>query len=132
MKKNIVAERAVCYILSRKVSDLRKLKAHDVASVIDCSLDFLEDAFLSEQNMSVKDFLDREIMNRAVFILERDKMISIRGISERLGFTNVMDFEDAFFNFMLVKPSRYRELIKLRRNFSGYDLRELKNNPVYM
>ncbi|MCI0470719.1 MAG: helix-turn-helix domain-containing protein [Candidatus Aminicenantes bacterium] len=116
MKKRKVSDKAVDYILSRNLERLRYLKASNIAEYIGANRSYLSRRFKMEQNISLKDFILREKIHRAIFILEMNPGKSIQELSTELGFLKVEDFDEEFRNYMTVEPERYRYL---KKNFSG-------------
>lgn len=114
MKQERLSERAVGFIVSSQDEKLSHLKPKDVAKTIGTRRICLHWAFKKKRNMSVRSFIDREILNRAIFTLEREPGISIAALAQRLGFSNTAEFEERFTKYILVKPGTYQQYIKMR------------------
>jgi AraC-like DNA-binding protein len=113
MKKRKVSDKAVDYILSRNLEKLRYLRAGNIAERIGVNRSYLSRRFKIEQNISLKDFIIREKIHRAIFILEINPGKSIPELSTELGFLKVENFTQEFRNYMAIDPERYRYLKKI-------------------
>jgi len=109
-------EKALVYILSQRDDELIKLQTAGIAQTLNTDRFQLTEDFRKYQNQSITSFIEREIIHRALFKLERDIDITIDELSNRFGFSTTEDFEITFKKYILVKPSRYKELVKLRAN----------------
>ena len=107
-------EPAVVYILSRKDEDIRNLNAEGVAAAIQTNLDQLTPVFEKDQKISIPDFIEREKMHRAYFILHKGIDAAIPELSKRFGFASTAEFEKKFEEYVCVKPGKYKEFAKKR------------------
>lgn len=109
------SEEALIYILSKKDDELINLKS--MVTVADNTTQIQKSReFKNSQKLSIPSFIEREIIHRALFQLEKDKKISIKKLAKKLGFRTTKDFEITFEKYLLIKPSRYKELVKMRAN----------------
>ncbi len=111
-----IAEQAAVFILSCLDEKLKSLTIGDVAAAVGTNRIHLCREFEIEQETTLAQFIEREIIHRAVFALERDQDISIQDLAKKLSFENVEDFESKFEKYLLIKPGRYKELVKTRAN----------------
>lgn len=119
MKKRKISDRAVEYILTRKIDELRSLNAGKVAKSIGANSSYLSRCFETDQKISLGDFILREKIYRAIFILEKDFEISIAELSRELGFTQLDDFVREFRVIIAIDPEKYRDLRKIARSHSN-------------
>lgn len=120
MKKGIVTEKAVEFILTRSDEDIRDLKAKDVADALNTNLLLLSRAFERFQKISLSKFILREKLHRAYFILREDQDISIPELSRRLGFDATDQFEELFENYICVKPRQFQQILKQKNKKSAH------------
>lgn len=116
MKKKKLSERAVDFILSLETEELKNLTELKVAKRIGANRSYLSHSFKSNQNISLSEFVKREKIHRALFVLENDYEKSIDELSNELGFLRVRDFIMEFKNLVAIEPDKYRELRKQARN----------------
>lgn len=116
MRKRKISDKAIDYILSRNVDQLRNLKVGKIARTIGANSSYLSRRFKIDQQMSLHDFILREKIFRAIFILEENPGASIRGISKELGFPDFSDFALEFKKNLAIDPERYQYIKK-----SGYE-----------
>ena len=116
MEKKNISSQAVDYILTRKNEELRNLDAENVAKGIGSNRSYLTQNFNVDQKISLTDFILREKIYRAVFILEKNHNISIKELSNNLGFREVKDFVREFRSIIAIEPDKYRNLRKAATN----------------
>jgi AraC-like DNA-binding protein len=112
MKQCRLSERAVKFILSRRVEELTALTAVKVAGSLGIDAADLCRQFEKDQSMSLERFILREKIYRALFMIEKNRDISQKTLAARLGFTSIQDFAAEFETFLLVKPHKYIYLKK--------------------
>jgi len=111
-----VYERAIELILSCPDKDLKKLRVVNIAQAIAANRSYLSRCFKKALGMSVTEFVRREKIHRAVFILDKDHDKTIEILASELGFHHVDDFIAEFEKRLAIHPERYRYLRK-NRNF---------------
>jgi len=109
------SEEALIYILSKKDDELIDLKSM-VAVANNTTQIQKSREFKNSQKLSIPSFIEREIIHRALFQLEKDKKVTVKKLAKKLGFRTTKDFEITFEKYLLIKPSRYKELVKMRAN----------------
>ncbi len=112
MKKRKISERAVEYILTCSLDELKNLSVEKIARNLQVNRSYLSRSFKIDQQMSLSDFILREKIHRAVFILDRNHEQSVQELSDTLGFYREEDFVVEFKNYIAVDPGRYRDLRK--------------------
>lgn len=105
-----LSSQAIEYILTREVEQLGKLTVLEIADFIGVSTHQLTRQFQSSPPMTLDEFIIREKIHSAVFILDKNKNEYIEILADRLGFQDVETFVRAFENYMHIHPQRYREL----------------------
>ena len=110
MNKENISEGAVIYVLKRKDEELRDLKMGEIAGALGVDESFLSKQFEKERKITLSEFILREIMYRAVYILKKEREISVEDIAKKFRYPAVEDFVREFEKYFLVKPGRYREL----------------------
>ncbi len=112
MKKRKVTDRAVEFILTRRPKELKNLKVLDIAEMIGINRAYLSRRFKYDQRISLSNFILREKIYRAIFILKEDGEKSIEELSRELGFMNVEDFDNEFEKHLAISPGKFRDLSK--------------------
>lgn len=110
MRRKNVTELAVEFILTRSLKDLGKLTAEKVARSISVNKFNLYLYFFINQRMTLPNFILKEKLNGAFFILENDKEKSIEELSKDLGFLDVQDFNFEFEKYYAIAPEKFRDL----------------------
>jgi AraC-like DNA-binding protein len=118
MGKIKITSQAVDYILTRKNEELGNLDVENVAKGIGADRSYLSRNFKIEQEISLNDFILREKIYRAVFLLEKSHDISIEELSNKLGFRKVEDFVKEFSSIIAIEPDKYRNLRKAATNLA--------------
>ena len=123
-KKDRLAEQAAAYILSLNDETIRTLTAADVAAKVNMNLIFLSFIFKIAQKISIANFILREKLHRAFFILDKNRDISILELAKILGFAEAEIFEAEFEKYYAIKPILFQELREKNRDFdkTGYKL----------
>jgi two-component system response regulator YesN len=109
-KNNLLADRAVEFILTRDIEALRALTEEEIAENLKVTPSYLLKTFMTQQSMALKRFITREKIHRAIFILEKNKAISVEELSNKLGFPRTDDFAMEFQEYLAIDPYRYKEL----------------------
>lgn len=103
-------ESMVCLVLSTPYSELKKITKDDFSGAISIDYDKLEAIFKEDRGLTPFEFIQREKLHRAAFLLEQDREVSILELGGLLGFDNVQDFETGFVGYFLIKPGRYQAI----------------------
>ena len=106
----LLSDRAVEYILTRDLEDLGHLDEEQIAQRLRVDLPSLLNTFESHQKITLRRFIIREKIHRALFILDKTPVVSIENLSRQLGFPQTRDFISEFTGYFHVAPDRYREL----------------------
>ena len=121
-------ERAVEYILSMGDETIGNLTAADVAAKVEKNLRFFSLVFVIVQKISIANFIHREKLHRAYYILENDYDISILKLAENLGFTEAEVFEAEFEKYYAITPVKFQDLREKNRDSDETKYKPRKNN----
>ena len=110
MNENDISEEMVHYVLTLDTQELSTLTSQKVAEVFGLNSKEVNRAFASTQELSLDQFIMREKMYRAFFIIERNSEISLNQLAREMGFYSLRDFEKEFETLLLIHPARYKEL----------------------
>ncbi len=110
MKKKKVSDRAVEYILTRKIEDLGGLTGVEIAAAVGVKPSYLSRKFKSDQKIALDDFITREKIHTALYMLEENREMSIEELAGKLGYMELDSFITVFKNYIAVEPERYKEL----------------------
>ena len=108
-----LTEQAASYIFSLRDEELQNLDSRDVAAAIQTDLNQLVPVFEKDQKTSIPNFIEREKVYRAYFLLNKGIDITIPELAKRLGFATIVEFEKSFEKYICIKPGKYKELIKI-------------------
>lgn len=109
-KNNLLAERAVEFILTRGVAELATLTEEKIAENLKVKPSDLLKTFMMQQSLTLKRFITREKIHRALFMLEKNQALSVEELSNKLGFPRAADFILEFKAYLDVDPYEYKEL----------------------
>ena len=109
LKKNI-SDRAVEFILTRRIEELKNLTVEKIAQRIGVNRFYLSLSFLIGRKISLPNFILREKMHEAFFILEKDQRIPLDELSRKLGFMRFEDFNMEFEKYFAISPGRFRDI----------------------
>jgi AraC-like DNA-binding protein len=112
MKMNEISEQAIVFILTRNNDELKNLTEVEIANNIGVDSFLLSNRFKKDQKISLPDFILREKLYRAYFILRKNDEKSVDELSRELGFSNVDDFDSEFEKFFAISPNVYKEIRK--------------------
>jgi transcriptional regulator GlxA family with amidase domain len=93
------------------------LSITDAAAALGTECTLLSREFLLDQKITFERFVEREKLYRAAFALEKERYITVRSLSGRLGFATVHDFVKTFEEYFLIDPQRYRLLVRNRARY---------------
>lgn len=110
-KYNLLIDRAVEFILTRNIDELATLTEKKIAENLKVKPFYLQETFETERNIALERFITREKIHRAVFILEKNQLLSVEEISNKLGFSRSDDFVMEFREYLAIDPHKYKELV---------------------
>ena len=109
-RKPSVSDRAVEFILTRKLEELGSLTETSIAQAIGVNISYLSRKFEGKHKVTLNDFIVREKIHTAIFILEKHQEVCLGELSVKLGFVGINRFIEAFKNYVGVEPLTYRQL----------------------
>ncbi len=109
-KNNLLADKAVEFILTRDIEKLRTLTEEEIAENLKVKPSYLLKTFMTQQSIALKRFIAREKIHRAIFIIEKNQSVSVEEISNKLGFSRLDEFATEFQAYLAIDPYRYKEL----------------------
>jgi two-component system response regulator YesN len=111
MKKNNISDRVVEFVLNCSNDDFQSLTVSKMATLFKVNRCYLSRRFKKDKEFTVCEFLVREKLFRSVGILKEDTQVTIKEISEKLGFANSNYFSRIFKRHFGTTPGRYRECV---------------------
>lgn len=108
--KSPVPDQAVEFILMRKLEELGRLTENNIAQAIGVNISYLLRKFERKHRIALNDFIIREKIHTALFILEKHQEVSLVELAQKLGFLRMNQFIEAFKNYIGIEPTHYREL----------------------
>lgn len=100
---------AVEYILNLSVDELETISVEKISADIGTSQTRLWRYFKKEKNMTLKEFLVRIKINQAAILLRDEPGLTVKEISEKVGFYCYDYFFRIFNKYFGITPKRYRE-----------------------
>lgn len=125
--ENNLYDRVVEYVMSVTDEEFANLSV----AVLACSLKInrfkLSRQFKSQSHMTLEEFLFKEKMARAAFLLKTFKDITVKEVSRRIGFCTCDYFIRKFKQYYGVAPGRYKEF---KTMFPGCGQRGSMNKDI--
>lgn len=111
MKKSNISDRVVEYVLNCSDEAFQNLTVSGLARIFEVNRCYLSRKFKSDKEFTLCEFLVREKLFRSVGILKKDAKLTIRELSEKMGFSNSNYFIRIFKRHFGTSPGRYRECV---------------------
>jgi len=111
VKKRKISDLAVEFILKQSEEELQKLSAAKIARFLGVSKAYLSQEFKKDQKISCPDFIVREKLHRAFFVLNMNREKSIDKLAKELGFPTTDDFTIEFEKYHAITPERYKVIL---------------------
>jgi len=111
MKERNIPERAVEYVLTRDIDELAATTVDNIAQTLGIHRSHLSRAFKERKSFTIEDFLFKVKLMRAAYLLEDNSDITIKEVSNRMGFCRCDYFIQVFRSFFGTTPAKYRELV---------------------
>ena len=109
MLRKKISERAVEFILTRQHYDLKHLTLKKVAKNIGVNRLLLYLNFVKDLRTTLPNYILRQKIHEAFFILTKDKLKSIDELSGELGFLTVDEFCLEFEKYYAIDPERFKQ-----------------------
>ncbi|UCH95203.1 MAG: helix-turn-helix transcriptional regulator [Candidatus Aminicenantes bacterium] len=113
--KSSLCVRAVEYMLTRKDEEFGELTVAKIARALKVSQSYLDRLFRLQRNFPLREYFLREKMVRSVILLTGESDLTIKQLSEKVGFLDCNYFIYIFKNHFGISPARYRECKKMNR-----------------
>ena len=107
---NNLAEQVATYIVQCRLDQLVELTITDLTRCFQVSKPILINHFKKRIGTTPGKFILREKMNRAIFLMARDHQLTVKKLSENLGFCKCDYFIEVFKNHFGLPPNKYREI----------------------
>lgn len=104
-----VSDHVIRYVMSVNDEEFADLTVGALAYSFKMDRCKLSRQFKRQTAMTLEDFLFREKMTRAAFLLKANGNITVKEVSERIGFCTCDYFIRRFRAFYGIAPGRYRE-----------------------
>lgn len=117
MKKSNISDHVVEFVLNCSNDDFKSLTVSKMAKRFNVNRCYLSRKFKKDKEFTVCEFLVREKLFRSIGMLKEDTQLTIKEISEKLGFANSNYFSRIFKRHFGTTPGRYRECVS--RKLSG-------------
>lgn len=112
MKKSNLSDQVVEFVLNCSLDEFPNITVSKIAETFRVNRCYLSRKFKSDKNFTLCEFLIREKLNRSVSLLKENHDMTIRELSQKLGFSNTNYFIQIFKSYYGAPPGRYREFIK--------------------
>lgn len=109
-----VSDRVIRYVMTMTDKEFADLSVNTLAYSFKMDRYRLLRQFKRQTDMTLEDFLFKEKMARAAFLLRTHHGITVREVSSRIGFCTCDYFIRKFRAFYGIAPGRYRELKSMR------------------
>ncbi len=111
MQTEEIIEQAVEYILTQDIDEIKKCTSAVVARQIGMDDQHLSQLFEGNFGLTLDDFIVREKIYRAYFLIRKEFDVSMEQLSQELGFVIVGEFERAFETCFSITPLQYRDVM---------------------
>lgn len=112
MKKSNLSDQVVEFVLNCSLDEFQNLTVSKIAATFSVNRCYLSRKFKGDKDFTLCEFLIREKLNRSVGLLRENNDMTIRELSQKLGFSNTNYFIQIFKNYYGAPPGRYREYIR--------------------
>ncbi len=103
-------ERAAAYILECNLDQLRELTVSKLTRYFKVSKAHLTNKFKQGKGITPGKFILREKMVRAALLMERDGQLTVKKLTEIMGFSACDYFIRIFKHHLGLSPKKYREI----------------------
>ncbi|MGE5342173.1 MAG: helix-turn-helix transcriptional regulator [Candidatus Omnitrophota bacterium] len=109
MKEKTISDRVVEYVLTVPDHEFAELTAAVLAHSFCMDRTKLSRHFKRGVHMTLEDFLIREKMTRAAFLLKAQERITVEEVSKKIGYSTADYFIRKFKSYYGIAPGKYRE-----------------------
>lgn len=125
MKEGNLAQKTIHFIIQCNPYEFACLNVNQIANRLKVSLAHLSRAFKENMGTGLKDYLLREKLNRAKFLLIQNRRLLVKDVAIIFGFCTCDYFIKVFRNYVGISPGRYR---KIGNGFFG--LKDRRKGPI--
>ncbi len=111
MKDNVIFENVLRYVMTLSEEEFAELTVARLANSQQIDRFSLSRLFKKRTDMTLEDFLFRQKMTRALFMLTNRDEITIKEVSQKIGFCTSDYFIRKFREFYGIAPGKYRGYI---------------------
>ena len=108
------SDRAACFIVSRRIEQLKTLRPIDVAFELNVNINRLSYIFKKERKISLSNFIEKARLNESVLIINKNPDISIEELCKTVGFSK-KKLNNLFERNYFVGVEKYKEFVKMRK-----------------
>ncbi|MCU0290082.1 MAG: AraC family transcriptional regulator [Acidobacteria bacterium] len=112
MKKTNASDRIIEFVLNCSNDDFRNLTVAKMAKQFKVNPCYFSRIFKKDKEFTICEFIVREKLFRSIGLLKETPQMSIKEISEKLGFANSNYFCRIFKHHFGTTPGKYRNCIK--------------------
>lgn len=109
MKNNSFVDQVVIYILSCTLEELKELSIRSMTEYFNVSKVCLINKFKDEKGITPAKFILNEKLIRAAFLMEINHDLTVREITEKVGFSTCDYFIRVFKEHFGLPPCQYRD-----------------------
>lgn len=113
MVRSKLIENVIKFILSRSDDELGELTVERTTYILKTSRSRIYHAFQEEMNMTPAQYLCKIKILRSAVLLEKDRLMTIKKISRKLGFSSSDYFIRVFKEHFGITPGKYREYLQM-------------------
>jgi AraC-like DNA-binding protein len=110
MEKKDIFEQVLQYVMTVSDEEFAGLSVGTLAHLFNVERSKLTRQFKHHTGLTLEDFLFKEKMARAAFLLKVQSGITVKEVSKRIGFCTSDYFIRRFREYYGIVPGRYREL----------------------
>lgn len=111
MRKENLSDLVVEFVLLQNDGELAALTVKKIASNFEVNPSYLSRKFMMDKKISLGDLILRVKIFRSALILKEDSQITIKDLSERLGFCTPGYFIAVFKKYFGTSPGKYRSCV---------------------
>lgn len=109
-EKNNLSNHVVEFILTCPEPMLRELTIGKIIDEFEVSRANLFKQFKTSKPFTINEFINQQKIFRAALLLEKDEELTVKTLSEKMGFCNSEYFIRVFEKYLGITPGRYKKL----------------------
>jgi len=108
-RNNSLCDRALKQVLSCEADRLGELTVEKVANGLKVSQSYLTRMFRRQRNCPLREYILREKMVRSALLLVSDPDLTVKQLSEKMGYLDYNYFVSIFKSHFGISPGKYRK-----------------------